>query len=395
MSMPICEFCNSPIEGGEYHNCLAWLKEQVMEEKSKYVAEVPAVRENRAMLPRNVDKALREIQVYIDSGLLPAHINKPQTGFLIAKRGEELGLTPLQAMNCLYVVHGKVSCDTKTMLGLAYKSGLIEAFHVDATDTTATCMIKRKGQRPHAETFTFRDAEALQLTRSPNYKSQPATMLKWRAITAALRVTLPDAIEGMYTHDEMGLPVVAVEAEGQTHLELDAPKVLDGAGDAEEAPEAEPVSAPEPRASEEDNPPPCPKCKGDMLPVNSDNPKAPLWKCSHGHWDARNKRQVGCDGAVWRKENDMSNAIRSEAIEMKSLVLDLFPDLPAEDTTEAKLQRKAQIVRCCERESMDFRKPDDRAQALRVLRRLRDDREKVQAPRPVQQEVDAFIEEGF
>ena len=64
--------------------------------------------------------------------------------------------------------------------------------------------------RPEALPYTG-DAKTLGLAGKDNWKKQPATMLKWRAVSACARVVFPDVIQGMYTPEEIGQDTEQVE----------------------------------------------------------------------------------------------------------------------------------------------------------------------------------------
>ena len=68
------------------------------------------------------------------------------------------------------------------------------------------------------------DAAALGLANKAQYKSQPRVMLRWRCVGEALRIVAPDALAGLYTHEELGAPV-RVE-DGQ--IELDSKALVQG-----------------------------------------------------------------------------------------------------------------------------------------------------------------------
>jgi DNA-binding transcriptional regulator YhcF (GntR family) len=99
------------------------------------------------------------------------------------------------------------------MLALANRTGQLEDQEIIATAEKATVTIKRKGRKAHTEVFGREEAAALGLINKDNYKKQPATMFKWRALAANLRVTFPDVISGLYTPEELGAAVNVGEGE--------------------------------------------------------------------------------------------------------------------------------------------------------------------------------------
>jgi hypothetical protein len=133
------------------------------------------------------------------------------------------------------------------MLALINRSGQLEDMEVLSGDAGFAVTMKPRGRHTHTETITKKDATALQLTGKDNYKKQPATMLKWRAVAACARVVFPDVILGLYTPEEMGAEVVADNEGNMTVIDV-TPEPVRQLQDAASAPEA-PRPTPLPNAS--------------------------------------------------------------------------------------------------------------------------------------------------
>lgn len=132
--------------------------------------------------------------------------NKAQAMFIMLK-GVELGLSPLQALDGINIIQGKPTISPQLMLALINRSGELEDMKIDSTDALCTVTMKRKGRSSHTETFSLEDAKKMQLMEKDNYKKQPKTMMKWRAVSACARIAFPDVIQGVYTPEEMGAEV--------------------------------------------------------------------------------------------------------------------------------------------------------------------------------------------
>jgi hypothetical protein len=147
----------------------------------------------------------------VRSGLLPSAINTPEKAIVIMMQGRELGIGPMQALNGINVIAGKATISPQLMLALIENSGKLEDIAIETSPTSSTVTMKRIGRTPHSETFSIEDARAMGIAQKDNYKKQPATMLKWRAVAACSRVVFPDVICGMYTHEEINPDFVDVE----------------------------------------------------------------------------------------------------------------------------------------------------------------------------------------
>lgn len=147
---------------------------------------------------------LNQAQMFLKSGLLPPSINTVEKIVTIAAMGEQLGISPIAAINGIDVIQGRPSIKPQLMLALIRKSGQLEDLKVTDDGTTCTVVMTRKGMSPHTETFDMAAAAAMNLLGKDNWRKQPAVMRKWRAISAAARIVFPDVIWGFYTPDEMG-----------------------------------------------------------------------------------------------------------------------------------------------------------------------------------------------
>jgi len=172
-----------------------------------------AVRENK---PTALDfpAMMKMAETLVKSGFLPQAIKTPAQAVAIVMTGRELGIPPMQALRQINVLMGKPTMSAELMLGLAYKN--IKGFKYELIETTAercVCKFTRPGHKPLTHTFTIEDAKSLGLAGKDNWKKQPGVMLRWRTISAGLRLIAPDAIAGVYTPEEL-MPDAPVTEEG-------------------------------------------------------------------------------------------------------------------------------------------------------------------------------------
>ncbi len=146
-------------------------------------------------------------QYAIQSGFLPQSIKTPQQAVIIALKGRELGIPPMQAFAQIAVINGKPAMGAELMLGMIYKS------HPNAViNTTSNCVNRaaiRAARRPGLPLqefeFTHNDAERAGLTTKQTWKQYPKTMLYWRCVSMMARQLFPDAIMGIsHTPEELG-----------------------------------------------------------------------------------------------------------------------------------------------------------------------------------------------
>lgn len=155
----------------------------------------------------------------VETGFLPYTIKNPQQAMAIILIGRELGIPTMAALNNINVIQQKPTVSPQLMVALIERSGQLENMIVknhnspDGVISQVSCTMKRKGRTEHTEIFGSKEANALGLLGKDNYKKQPATMFKWRAVAACARVVFPDVILGLYTPEEMGAEVEISDTE--------------------------------------------------------------------------------------------------------------------------------------------------------------------------------------
>ena len=99
---------------------------------------------------------------------------------LMLFKGLELGLAPMQSLDMLYSVKGKVTLTGAGVMAVVTASKQLEDLQIIVTPLEASCTMKRKGvDTPHTAKFSIENAKALGIHKS-QWLTQPETMLKWR-----------------------------------------------------------------------------------------------------------------------------------------------------------------------------------------------------------------------
>lgn len=149
------------------------------------------------------DVMKQQAAIMLSSGFMPSAIKSESQILTIGMMGQALGIQPIVAINNINVIQGKPTVAPQLMLALIRRTGQLEDLKIEDDGTTCTVTMKRKGESAHVETFSMADAKAMQLDNKDNWRKQPKTMRKWRAISAAARIVFGDVIWGMYTPEEM------------------------------------------------------------------------------------------------------------------------------------------------------------------------------------------------
>lgn len=141
-------------------------------------------------------------------GVLPKGIDTVQKMVVVLQAGREIGLQPIEALNSLYFVNGKVA-----MYGEAVPMQVMRAGHrikwgkCDKNEATVTIIRGDNGDEM-TQTFTMAEAAERGYTSNPIYKKYPENMLKWRVLGMVTRFICPDALRGIGIKEDMEVEVV-------------------------------------------------------------------------------------------------------------------------------------------------------------------------------------------
>lgn len=190
--------------------------------------------EDKALVP--IDQApltLRAMGKMIGTPAIPDRYNNWREAMAAVYVGRELGLAPLESINNLYLVDGRVSLSGKTMLALVLRAG--HRIHIDLNDERAVVTGYRwdenKSEYWEVGTFTFNmaDAKRAGVLGKPAWIAYPATMMGWRAVSQMCKLAFADVLSGhAHMPEEFGietpvevLPIGDEDLENATSLVID------------------------------------------------------------------------------------------------------------------------------------------------------------------------------
>ena len=160
---------------------------------------------------------LKQAELFIKSGFLPKAIDSPEKAVMIMQTGKDLGLSATEALRSISIIQGVPTMKAQLMLGLCYKTREVLDCKIVEEKGKCSVTLTRKGMSPFTAIFTMEDAKALQLDRRDNWIKQPATMLRWRALSQACRIVFPDAISGLYTEEEIADEII-IDKQGNVEV---------------------------------------------------------------------------------------------------------------------------------------------------------------------------------
>jgi hypothetical protein len=135
----------------------------------------------------------------------PAHFKgKPEEAAAAIMFGDEVGLSPTQALRSIFVISGTPSLYARQMAALVLHHGH-EVWTVEKSDVKVTVSGKRRGSTHEiSETWTTARAQKAGYTNNKKYATDPQAMLYARALADVCRQIAPDALAGLaYTVEEM------------------------------------------------------------------------------------------------------------------------------------------------------------------------------------------------
>lgn len=158
------------------------------------------------LVPQNFGELERLATILCKSDIVPKDLQgKAANVLLVLMYGNEIGISPAQALQNVMVVNGRPSLWGDATMGLCVASAVYEDSHDEFNEQTmtATFKAKRKGKDWITRTFSKADAEKAKLwTKTGPWQEYPKRMLFHRARSWALRDAFPDVLKGIRYFEE-------------------------------------------------------------------------------------------------------------------------------------------------------------------------------------------------
>ena len=163
----------------------------------------------RGLALATFDDAWRFWQMVAKTDFAPKDFKgKPEACMLAGQHGAELGLGPMQSLQCIAVVNGRPTVWGDAALALVQSSSVCEfvaeQVEGDGDAMVATCEAKRRGYpKSTVVRFSVADAKKAGLWgKTGPWTQYPKRMLQLRARGFALRDAFPDVLKGLVTAEE-------------------------------------------------------------------------------------------------------------------------------------------------------------------------------------------------
>lgn len=151
---------------------------------------------------QNLNQSLQFCAVLIKSGLVPQSFKTPEAAYVAILYGQELGFSPIQSLNSVYVIGGKPALEASGIKALIVsKGGTVRTEGWDATSCTLT--MTRPGWTEQTSTYSIDMAKRAGLAEKDNWKKSPEAMVYARCVSILARNMFPDVLKGFYCKEEL------------------------------------------------------------------------------------------------------------------------------------------------------------------------------------------------
>ncbi len=155
---------------------------------------------------REFNRQMKISHTLAKSTIVPMHFRgKPDDIFACVMLGSELGFQPMMSLNSIVIIQGQATLKAQTMLAVVKskcKSAIISII-VDEEKKIAVVKAQRDSDDPgYTATWDMAKAKNMGLSSKDNWIKQPTTMLRWRAVSEAVRMVFADVLMGIYSTEE-------------------------------------------------------------------------------------------------------------------------------------------------------------------------------------------------
>jgi hypothetical protein len=164
---------------------------------------------DKGFIFHDLDSMYRTAECFIQSGFAPRGMDTPQKLIVCWATAAELGIRPLQAVQGMNVINGRLGIGGD--LGVAKVRGmglLVEtpkkkySGTIGQDDYTCTVTLHRKGEDPQDFSFSIKEAKIAGIYKN-NWPLYPQRMVYYRALGFGLRDMFSDVLKGLYTTEEL------------------------------------------------------------------------------------------------------------------------------------------------------------------------------------------------
>jgi hypothetical protein len=158
-----------------------------------------------------------------NGGVLPKGIDTVQKMVVVLQAGREIGLQPIEALNSLYFVNGKIAMYGEAVPMQIRRAGHRISWGLCNAEQAEVTITRGDTGESMTQKFTMAEARARGYTSNPIYQKFPENMLKWRALGMIAKFIVPDALRGIGIKEDMEAEIV--DESGSFHNKQEAKRV--------------------------------------------------------------------------------------------------------------------------------------------------------------------------
>lgn len=144
---------------------------------------------------------------------------KPESVFAAILYGAELGIGPMQSLNCIHVIEGRPSMAPELMRALVAKAGHRIDVKVSSNDKVVLWGKRADNDSEATVEWSMRDAQMAGLAGRGAWKTYPRAMLLARATSELCRMIFADVVAGLSYTPEEAASIAGVEWSQPAHVE--------------------------------------------------------------------------------------------------------------------------------------------------------------------------------
>lgn len=191
-------------------------------------------------------KAANDLAVPLcQTSFVPAHFQgKPGEATAAILYGAEAGLSPLQALQGVYVISGKPAMYARTLMAVVLAAGHEVWTESESDSRVVVCGRRRGSDNVEKAIWTIDRAKKAGYTKNAKYQTDPQSMLLARAQSDVCRRVAPDALLGMaYSVEELQDSVEDAPVPAKRTVRRQTPAAVEAAPPAPDGPASDSAGA--------------------------------------------------------------------------------------------------------------------------------------------------------
>ena len=151
---------------------------------------------NAIFTTQGLEQALKVCQHFMASRALPQSYTTPQAVLMAIQAGRELGMKPLEAINGMMVINGQIKLWGTALTGRVTRLGYKIKWGTCTDQEANVSIVEPDGTETGVENYTIEDAKKAQLLGKKNWTGHAKVMLRWRALSNAVKFNFPHLLQG-------------------------------------------------------------------------------------------------------------------------------------------------------------------------------------------------------